>query len=1005
MSEPASDNSPGSAAHESFLASQSACPPIAPEASPTLTQRLTRMAIGMPRLWLAGVLMTMLAAVYYTLFCLQFETDRSDLIDPQAEYHQRWLKYAESFGETNDLVVVVQATSEPEIQQTLDELGEQFEAASDEFSNVLYKIDSSQLEAKGLQYATAAELLKILEELEQNSELLQGDWSSLTLNGILQKMIVGVRSLLNNPAAQQQSPEELEQATQLIASLRHYLSSNGDYESPFPQSEFETLSFAPENTSSYLLNEQKTVGFLKANPIVPENALKGAEQAVAKAREIVTQARLNHPNATIGLTGIPVLENDEMTLSERDMTFASGFSFAAVCLLMLWGFRGLKLPLLAMLMLITGMCWTFAFATLAVGHLNILSISFAAILIGLGIDFGIHYLAYYLEQRQSGVDVYQALECSSKGVGSSIIAAAMTTALAFGCATFTSFLGVAELGLIAGGGILLCGLATFIVLPPLLCCFDRSSSTSAQRVPFRGEWLQHLTARSPWLLILLGLGFSLSLTYYGWDWSEQWPVCRVKYDPNLMNLQPVGLEAVEVQEQLKAHAGNSLLFAVSLAKSAEQARQWKADFEALPAVEKVVELASWLPEKPEEQTQLYLQAIDSQLQFLPQRVPETDAVSPQQFGSLLEVVYQQLEPVARQSDPLQPFVHQLDLFLNQLETLPGQQQGMLLNNYQQQMRTEVWNRLQKLKSVSNPNPISLNDFPTELRTRYLSTRGEWLLQIYPTDDLWQPETLADFVTQVRTVDPEITGTPLQNHEASLEIQESYFDAAQMAFSVILMVLILDFLPKARLSFVLGLALFFTTINLIVYLVMKRPITLTESLSLAAFHMLMMTFLVRPVVAVQSLAALIPPVLGGAMMIGLLSLLQIDLNPANLIVLPLILGIGVDDGVHVVHDFCRSRGRYIPSSSTINAITLTSLTSMIGFGSLMMAAHRGLASLGLVLVIGVGSCLIISLLILPGLLQCLGRIIHRPAILPETSPSAIEEYSTDQFHDQAKPHSH
>jgi predicted RND superfamily exporter protein len=114
-------------------------------------------------------------------------------------------------------------------------------------------------------------------------------------------------------------------------------------------------------------------------------------------------------------------------------------------------------------------------------------------------------------------------------------------------------------------------------------------------------------------------------------------------------------------------------------------------------------------------------------------------------------------------------------------------------------------------------------------------------------------------------------------------------------------------------------------------------------------------------------AMIPPVAGGLMMFGMLGLCGLDLNPANLIVLPLILGIGVDDGVHVVHDFRQQTGRYRISSSTMNAIVLTSLTSMIGFGSMMVAAHRGLSSVGLVLVIGVGSCLFVSLVTLPAIL--------------------------------------
>ncbi|MEZ6145960.1 MAG: MMPL family transporter [Planctomycetaceae bacterium] len=153
----------------------------------------------------------------------------------------------------------------------------------------------------------------------------------------------------------------------------------------------------------------------------------------------------------MSLTGIPVLESDEMRRSQSDMTIASVISFLGVGVLLFIGFRGFRHPLLAMLMLLVGIAWSLGYATLFVGHLNILSVSFSAILVGLGIDFAIHYLAKYLELRHKGIELRPALLRTSWGVGTGIVTAAVTTALAFFCATFTSFLGVAELGIIAGG--------------------------------------------------------------------------------------------------------------------------------------------------------------------------------------------------------------------------------------------------------------------------------------------------------------------------------------------------------------------------------------------------------------------------------------------------------------------------------------------------------------------------------------------------------------------------
>jgi predicted RND superfamily exporter protein len=135
-----------------------------------------------------------------------------------------------------------------------------------------------------------------------------------------------------------------------------------------------------------------------------------------------------------------------------------------------------------------------------------------------------------------------------------------------------------------------------------------------------------------------------------------------------------------------------------------------------------------------------------------------------------------------------------------------------------------------------------------------------------------------------------------------------------------------------------------------------------------------------------LLALLPPLAGTALMFGLLGLFDIDLNPANLIVLPLVVGLGVDGGVHVIHDF-RSRsqlGTYTPSASVINAILVNSTTTMVGFGSMMIAAHRGLYSLGLVLTIGVGTCLLVSIVMVPAILTWItrGRAVAQPAVARE-----------------------
>jgi predicted RND superfamily exporter protein len=181
------------------------------------------------------------------------------------------------------------------------------------------------------------------------------------------------------------------------------------------------------------------------------------------------------------------------------------------------------------------------------------------------------------------------------------------------------------------------------------------------------------------------------------------------------------------------------------------------------------------------------------------------------------------------------------------------------------------------------------------------------------------DSLSRFVREVRSVDPRATGNPLQAYEASLQMKGGYEKSALLALGVILIVLYLDF-RSLRNAFIASL----------------------------------------------------PLAVGVLQTFGILGLLDLPLNPANMIALPLMLGLGVDYGVHIVHDYLEQKGRYKMSSSTAVAVLVDSLTTIVGFGALMIASHQGLQSLGRVLTIGVSCCLFTSLIMLPAILTWMSR---------------------------------
>jgi predicted RND superfamily exporter protein len=217
-----------------------------------------------------------------------------------------------------------------------------------------------------------------------------------------------------------------------------------------------------------------------------------------------------------------------------------------------------------------------------------------------------------------------------------------------------------------------------------------------------------------------------------------------------------------------------------------------------------------------------------------------------------------------------------------------------------------------------------------------------MLRIFPKEQIWDEAPLTRFVNDIRSIDPEATGTPLQNYEAANQIRDSYLHSAILACAMVLFVLFIDLLRVGPLliSLISPLA--------VVGVAMHSPAAMQNlgTQGLAVLY-IVLAFIVAaifdPLNIGKALLAMLPPLGGGLMTFGILALLKTNLNPANMIVLPLLLGIGVDSGVYVVHDYrMQAPGTYQISSSIINAITLTSTTTMVGFG-LSFASRAAFAS--------------------------------------------------------------
>ena len=888
---------------------------------------LARFCGRYPWLVIAAVVLSSALSVVYTNNHLTYLTHRNDLISQSKDYYQRWKKFIKEFGADDDLVVAVEGTDRARMEAALEEMAAKIAAEPDRFDRLNYKVDLRPLRNRALLYLPTEQVRAIAEHLRPMAMLLEppviglidplAGWRRLTLYEMTDK------AALMNGSFNLESKEYIDQnhlLKQLSSALKKSLACLDDptkYESPW-------ANFLPVDTTQkdmmaepfYFFSNDGTLAFLTTRAVRDDkDGFTFAQKSVDRLREIVAEVAEKHPEIQVGITGIPVLENDEMASTQSDSNKAGWIALAGVLILYLAVYRTLRTPLMTVSAMLAGLSWSLGWLTLTVGHLNILSSAFAVMLIGMG-DFGVLWVTRFAQERGAGASIEEANRITAARMGTSILTAALTMAVAFFATMLADLKAVAELGWIAGSGVLLCALSNFIVMPALLSIFDCRHKKVApgtisleDAIANRRRWLPGAMRRPRTVFALSALA-TIVLGYFA---------STITYDHNLLRLQAPSLESVRWQNKVLEKSPEGNLYAVSVTNTPEEALALKRRYEQLPAVSRVVEVASLVPAEQNRKLES-LSEIQLRLRKLPARgtvvehaVPKADEIV-RATGRLLAA----LEPV-QQSRPsvfLADLIADLKTMRDRFASKDSAVLCRRLHDFEVRMASDLIDDLHKLREVAAPTPITLADIPTNLRERYVGYTGKWQLAVFAKRNLWEYENLAEFVNQVHTVDSEATGRPCTILEGLRAMQSGFSWAGIYALAAIAIVLLLDF----------------------------RTIRYTA-------------------------IAMIPLTMGIASAVGVLALLGGTLNPANLIAFPLILGVGVDNGVHVLNDYRRrTKGApYELGFATGYGIFISALTTIVGFGTMMIAQHRGLASLGLALTVGQAACMITALVFLPAFL--------------------------------------
>ena len=853
---------------------------------------------------------------------LTFKTGRGDLVAKGLPYVKLYEEYRDQFEDLEGMVIVAESESPEKMAEFAETLAAKLKVRPDLFSQVIYKFDTSYFRSRFLLYLDPPDLESLQTKLEEHQNFIESVNASPGLNPLLNEINREISSgmvdslmtdFLGGDDAEEEEKKndknDLNLLIRIIKEMNRSLKKNYHYKSPW-QSLFNSGEESLRE-KGYLVSKNEKLLFILAVPNEDETSFTGYKDSVYSARELIAEVKKDFPSISVGLTGEDVISTDEMITTQKDVELASKIALGGVALLFIIAFKGIVKPLLAVFSLLIALAWSLGFTSLTVGHLNILSVVFTTILIGLGIDFGIHILERYKEERKEGDDISTALQKTLQGTGQGNFSGAITTAMAFGAMVLTDFIGIVELGWIAGWGILFCMIAMVLLLPALVILEEK------WRKPVYTKSIEKpITASISWIdrffshykLIITACCFLVLVSSLA--------LRTAHFDYNLLNLQTKGTEAVKYEMRILENAGRSAWSAAMLADTLEEVRQKETQLKTLPTIENVESIAAMVPKHQEENLQYVRENLSPLLSEL--YVEEEDeSFSLKALTKTLKRIRFKLQGREGKEDKVTQAAREIDKFFKEVESVEEDLAEAQLQEFSEELFVDYRGLMADLKKNAEPKLVEISKIPKSLRDRYISKQGKYLITIFPSVDIWNLDERNRYLKDLRSVDANVTGSAVHMFNSTRLMTEGYINGGIYAM---------------------------TAIIIYVFIVFRNPRTVF--------------FILLPVIA------------GSIWTVGIMELTGLKLNMANLVILPLILGIGVVNGIHITHRYREEKDKnsVVLGKSTGQAVILSSLTTMIGFGSMMVADHYGVFSLGLVLTLGVFCCLVASITFLPALLK-------------------------------------
>jgi uncharacterized protein len=825
------------------------------------------------------------AAGYYTARHFAINTDINTLISANLDWRQRDQLFDKAFDRDRTILAVVEAPTPEQTSAAAAALEQKLKGDKKNFQSMQPLGSGEFFDKNGLLFLPTEEVGKTTAQFGAAApliEIMAGDPSIRGLTGALETGLAGVT---RGEVKLDNSARPFNMISQTVEDVLNKGSA--------------TFSWR-ELTSDTPLTDSDRRAFIEFKPVLDYNSLEPGKEATDAIRSAATE--LDFPGkyqARVRLTGPVPIANEEYA-TVQDGAIVNGIGTVLVVLLILWmALHSAKIIFAVFVNLIIGLSLTTAVGLLMVGSLNLLSIAFAVLFVGLGVDFGIQFSVRYRSERFKNDNLAQALEEAARRSAIPLSLAAMATASGFLCFMPTDYKGISELGEIAGAGMLIAFTSSITVLPAMLKLLNPPGEKEPVGYAFLAP-LDHFLEKHRYLIIvgtILVAVAGMPLLYF------------MKFDFNPMNLRNPKAESIATFLDLRKDPNTGANAIDVMTKSEADAKAIEAKLEKLPEVLRVMSLDSFVPQDQAPKLKLIAQAakvLGSALNPDSIDAPPSDQENVDSLKSTVE----NLRKTA--GDGKGDGAAASRRLADALAKLAASDEATR-NKAQEIFIAPLKVVFEQLKNSLQAQPVSLQTLPPDLVNGWKAKDGLMRVEALPRGDPNDNDNLRNFAAAVLAAEPTAIGGPVSILKSGDTVVNAFVHAGAYALLVI---------------------------SLLLWVTLRR--------------------------ITDVLLTLVPLLVAGAVTLEICVLIKLPLNFANIVAMPLLLGVGVAFKIYYVTAWRSGRTNLLQTSLT-RAIFFSALTTATAFGSLWLSSHPGTSSMGKLLALSLVTTLAAVLLFQPALM--------------------------------------